>query len=151
MAIVAKDFYFHNKEGIRNSTSDCWRDDLWDSWLVSGSRRCSTWRRGYTPCRQVYTNKTRAMPFIPTKSVACMPTSWLLGNVYTAKSSKGKKQDPDALKCWTIQLKQITWQKTSALRNNWGLGVGLTTTPWKRILSRNLKKQQPDTLAGRSF
>jgi len=38
------------------------------------------------------------MPFIHTKSVACMSTSWLLGNVYTAKSCKGKKRDPDALK-----------------------------------------------------
>jgi hypothetical protein len=38
------------------------------------------------------------MPFIPAKSVACMSTSWLLGNVYMAKSCKGKKQDPDALK-----------------------------------------------------
>jgi hypothetical protein len=25
-----------------------------------------------------------------------MSTSWLLGNVYTAKSRKGKKRDPDA-------------------------------------------------------
>jgi hypothetical protein len=41
---------------------------------------------------------TRVMPFIPTKSVACMSKSWLLGNVYTAKSCKDKKRDPDALK-----------------------------------------------------
>jgi hypothetical protein len=40
-----------------------------------GSRRDSKWPRGYTPCWQVYTNKTRVMPFIPTKSVACMSTS----------------------------------------------------------------------------
>jgi hypothetical protein len=53
--------------------------------------------RGYTPCPRVYTNKTRVMPFIPTKSVACMSTSWLLGNVYTAKSCKGEKRAPDAL------------------------------------------------------
>jgi hypothetical protein len=46
---------------------------------------------------QVYANKPRVMPFIPTKSAACMSTSWLLGNVYTAKSCKGKKRDPDAL------------------------------------------------------
>jgi hypothetical protein len=64
----------------------------------SGSRRGSTWPRGYTPCWQVYTNKTRVMPFIPIKFFACMSTSWLLGNVYTAKSCKGKKRDPDALK-----------------------------------------------------
>jgi hypothetical protein len=32
------------------------------------------------------------------KSVAYMSTSWLLGNVYTAKSIKVKKRDPDALK-----------------------------------------------------
>jgi hypothetical protein len=38
------------------------------------------------------------MPFIPTKSVACMATSWLLGNIHMAKSRKGIKQDPDTLK-----------------------------------------------------
>jgi hypothetical protein len=43
-----------------------------------------------TPRWQVYTNKTRVMTFIPTKSFACMSTSWLLGNIYTAKSCKGK-------------------------------------------------------------
>jgi hypothetical protein len=64
---------------------------------VCGNRRGSTWPRGYTPCWQVYTKQTRVMPFIPTKSVACMSTSWLLGNVYMAKSCKGKKPDPDAL------------------------------------------------------
>jgi hypothetical protein len=63
-----------------------------------GSRRSNTWPRGYTPCWQVYANKTRVMPFIPAKSVACMSTSWLLGNVYTAKSCKGKMRDPDPLK-----------------------------------------------------
>jgi hypothetical protein len=61
---------------------------------ISGSRRGSTWPRGYTPCWQVYTNRARVMSFIPTKSVACMSTSWLLGNVYMAKSCKGKKRDP---------------------------------------------------------
>jgi hypothetical protein len=44
-----------------------------------------------------YTNKTPVMPFIPTKPVACMSMSWLLSNVNTAKSCKGKKRDPDAL------------------------------------------------------
>jgi hypothetical protein len=47
---------------------------------------------------EVYTNKTQVMPFFPTKSVACISTSWLLGNIYTAKLCKGKKQEPDALK-----------------------------------------------------
>jgi len=28
---------------------------------------------------------------IPTKSYTCMSKSWLLGNVYTAKSRKGEK------------------------------------------------------------
>jgi hypothetical protein len=65
---------------------------------LRGSRRGRTWPRGYTPCWQVYTNNTRVMSFIPTKSVACMSTPWLLGNVYTAKSRKGKKRDPDGLK-----------------------------------------------------
>jgi hypothetical protein len=63
----------------------------------NGSRRGSTWPRGYTPCWHVYTNKTRVMSFIATKSVACMSTSWLLDNVYTAKACKDKKRDPDAL------------------------------------------------------
>jgi hypothetical protein len=31
------------------------------------------------------------------------------------------------------------------------LDVGLTIPPWKILLSRNLKKQQPDTLGGRRF
>jgi hypothetical protein len=47
---------------------------------------------------QVYTNKTRVMPFIPTKSVACISTSWLLGNVYTTKSCKGKENEVNAIK-----------------------------------------------------
>jgi hypothetical protein len=64
-----------------------------------GSRRGSTWPRGHILCWQVYTNKTLVMPFIPTKSVACMSTSWLLGNVYTAKSCKGKKA-----KSWLLKL-----------------------------------------------
>jgi hypothetical protein len=66
--------------------------------LFYGSQRGRTWPRGYTPCWQVCTNKTPVMPFIPTKSVACMSMSWLLGKVYTAKSRKGKWRDPNALK-----------------------------------------------------
>jgi hypothetical protein len=66
--------------------------------MLNGSRKCSTWPRGYTSCWQVYTNKTRVMPFTPTKSFAFMSTSLLLGNVYTAKSCEGKKRDPGALK-----------------------------------------------------
>jgi hypothetical protein len=54
----------------------------------------------------VYTNNTAVMPFIPTKSVAGMSTSRLLGNVYTAKSCKGKKLDPDALKIGTSRLRE---------------------------------------------
>jgi hypothetical protein len=38
------------------------------------------------------------MSFIPTKSIERMSTSWLLGNIYMAKSYKGKKRDPDTLK-----------------------------------------------------
>ena len=48
--------------------------------------------------RQDHTNKTRVKPDIRTKSYTCMSTSWLLGNVYTAKSCKGEKRVPDALK-----------------------------------------------------
>jgi hypothetical protein len=59
---------------------------LWDDTNIYVSRRGSSWPR------------SRVMPFIPTKYVACMSTLWLLGNVYTAKSCKGKKRDPDSLK-----------------------------------------------------
>ena len=52
---------------------------------------------GCAPCCQVHTNKTRVKPDIPTKSYTCMSKSWLLGNVYTAKSCKGEKRVPDAL------------------------------------------------------
>jgi len=45
-----------------------------------------------------YFGKTRVKPDIPTKSYTCMSTSWLLGNVYTAKSCKGEKRVTDALK-----------------------------------------------------
>jgi hypothetical protein len=48
--------------------------------------------------RCVLTRLTRVMPFFPTKSVAHMCTSWLLGNVYKAKSCKSKGRAPDALK-----------------------------------------------------
>jgi hypothetical protein len=36
--------------------------------------------------------------FMMVKVEFWMSTSWLLGNVYTAKSCKGKKRDSDALK-----------------------------------------------------
>ena len=45
-----------------------------------------------------HTNKTGVKPDIPTKSYICMSTSWLLGNVYMAKSCKGEKRVPDSLK-----------------------------------------------------
>jgi hypothetical protein len=54
--------------------------------------------RGCAPSWQVHTNKTRVKPDIPTKSYTCMSTSWLLGNADTAKSCKGEKWVPDALK-----------------------------------------------------
>jgi len=38
------------------------------------------------------------LPDIPTKSYTCMSTSWLLGNVYTAKSCRGEQRAPDTLK-----------------------------------------------------
>ena len=47
---------------------------------------------------QEHTNKTQVKPDIPTKFYTCMSTSWPLGNVYTAKSCKGEKRVPDALK-----------------------------------------------------
>jgi hypothetical protein len=48
------------------------------------------------------------MPFTPTKSVASMSTSWLLGNVYVVKPWKGKKLDSDALKIGTSRLRETT-------------------------------------------
>jgi hypothetical protein len=48
------------------------------------------------------------MPFIPTKSVACMSTSWLLGNVYTTRSYKGKKARSWRFKTGTSQLRETT-------------------------------------------
>ena len=50
------------------------------------------------PCGQGHSNKPRVKPDIPTKSYTCMSASWLLGNVYKAKSCKGEKRVPDALK-----------------------------------------------------
>jgi hypothetical protein len=86
-------------------------------------------------------NETRVMPFIPTKSVARMSMSCFLGNVYTAKSCKGKNRDPDALKLGPVSEGRQPPQKTLALQDSQGLGTGLTTLPWKRLLSRNMKKQ----------
>jgi hypothetical protein len=105
--------------------------------MCVGIRRRSTWPRGYTPCWQVYTDKTRVMPFIPTKSVACMSTSWLLDNVYTAKSCKDTKPDPDALKLGLVGYERLPWQKTLALQDSRGLDVGLTTPPWKRLVTKS--------------
>jgi hypothetical protein len=74
----------------------------WWHWVLSifsaklnvqiGSRRGSTWPRGYTSCWQVYTNKTRVMPFIPTKSVACMSTSWLLATFIWLSHTRAKSE-----------------------------------------------------------
>jgi hypothetical protein len=64
----------------------------------SGGQRGSMWPRGQTSCWGKCTIKTRVMPSIPTKSDACTSTSWLLGNVFTAKSCKGEKRVPNAFK-----------------------------------------------------
>jgi hypothetical protein len=64
-----------------------------------------------------------------------------MGNVYTDKSFKGKKRDPDTLKLGLVNEGRQPWQKTSALDDSRELGMGLTTPPWKRLLSQNLKKQ----------
>jgi hypothetical protein len=53
--------------------------------------------RVYTLLTGVY-QQDSSNAIYPTKSVACMSTSWLLGNVYLAKSCKDKKRAPDALK-----------------------------------------------------
>jgi hypothetical protein len=96
-----------------------------------GSQRGNTWPSGYTPCWQVYTNKTRIMSFISTESVACMSTSWLQGKVYTAKSCKGKKRVHDALNLGLVSYGRQPWQKTSALQDSRGLGMGLKPHPGK--------------------
>jgi hypothetical protein len=64
------------------------------------------------------------MPFIPTKSVACVSTSWLLGNVYMAKSCKGKKQDPDILKIGASQLRKTTLTENTDPPGWLGVGRG---------------------------
>jgi hypothetical protein len=49
-----------------------------------------------------------------------MSTSWLLGNVYKAKSCKGKKRDPDALKLGLKELKtEPVTGKILKYKNNW--------------------------------
>jgi hypothetical protein len=98
---------------------------------------CQNLMLGNCFLKQVYTNKTPVMPFIPTKSVACMSKSWLLGNIYTAKACTGKKRDPDALKLGLVSEGRQPWQKTSALQDSRGLGVGLTTPPWKRLVTKS--------------
>jgi hypothetical protein len=97
-------------------------DELILLWLSHyyGNRSGNTWPRGYTPCWQLYTDKTRVMPFISTKSVACMSTSWLLGNVYTAKSCKSKKRDNDALKLGLLSYWRQHWPFRIAGGCAWG-------------------------------
>jgi hypothetical protein len=99
---------------------------------------------------QVYTNKSRVMPFIPTESVACMSTSWLLGDIYTANSCRGKKRDLDALKFGLLSWGRQPWWKTSALQVSCVLGVGLTMPSWKRLVTKS-EEAVAGSLAGRSF
>jgi hypothetical protein len=70
---------------------------LWDC-ILCGSQRGSMWPRGCTSCWWMCTTKSLVMPFMSTKSDACMSTLWLLGNVFTAKSCKSKKQISDPSK-----------------------------------------------------
>jgi hypothetical protein len=46
--------------------------------------------------RCMYTNRMSNATY--SNQVCCMSSSWLLGNVYMAKSCKGLKRDTDALK-----------------------------------------------------
>jgi hypothetical protein len=63
-----------------------------------------------------------------------MSTSWLLGNVYTAKSCKGEKRVREALKLGLVSYGRQPRQKTSVLQDSWGLGVGLTTPSQKKLI-----------------
>jgi hypothetical protein len=107
---------------------------------VSGGRRGSMWPRGYTSCWGMCTIKTRVMPSIPTKSDTCTSTSSLLGNVFTAKSCKGEKRVPDAFKLGPTSEGRQPRHKTLVLQNSWGLGVRLTTPPYKTIIVTKASK-----------
>jgi hypothetical protein len=74
------------------------------------------------------------MPFIPTNSVACVPTSWLLGNVYTAKSCKGKKE--------TSQLRETTLTENPSGYPGVGLGADNST------LEKTLFTKSEEAIAG---
>jgi hypothetical protein len=63
--------------------------------LLYGSRRGSTWPRGYTPCWQVYTDKTRVMPFIPTKSLHAWPRHGSWATFIQLSHARAKSENPD--------------------------------------------------------
>jgi hypothetical protein len=88
-----------------------------------GSRMGSTWPQGHTSCWQVYTNDTRVMLFIPTKSVAWMSTSWLLGNVYTAVMQGQKARSWD-FKIGTSRLRETTLTENIGPPEKPGVGRG---------------------------
>jgi hypothetical protein len=93
-------------------------------------------------CWGVCTIKTRVMPSMPTKSDACTSTSWLLGDIFTAKSCKGEKRVPDAFKLGPTSWGRQPWQKTLVLQNSLGLGVGLTTPPCNTIIVTKPSKKE---------
>jgi len=63
-----------------------------------------------------------------------MSTSWLIGNVYTAKLCMGEKRVPDALKLGLVSQGRQPRQKTSILQDSWGLGMGLTTPSLNNLI-----------------
>lgn len=76
--------------------------------VIDFSRQTDMWTRGYVSCWRMLTNNTQEMSCIPTKSYACVFTSWSLGNLYTAKTWKGKERVPGNLK-W----RPVSWRKNT--------------------------------------
>jgi len=69
-------------------------------------------------------------------------TSWLLGNVYTAKSCKGEKRVPDTFKIGTGQLRETTPTENHPSSRIAGGGHGADNpTPENYIVQKLLGSQ----------
>jgi hypothetical protein len=87
--------FFLEPEDIKSQTLGaiwCFSKAAGLPWKTDGAQRAGIRGLGALGLRALnpYTNQS--------KSYTCMSTSWLLGNVYMAKSCKGEKWVPSALK-----------------------------------------------------